>query len=493
MIRLRQVADALEQAGLLVSVSDILPAEVTGVSGDTREIDSGSLFIAVRGAIRDGHDFLGDAAEHGASAALVEDPSRTALPSIVVRNGRKAAAVAAAVAYDHPARSLRLVGITGTNGKTTTASIIRHICDSPAGRAASIGTLGALLGSEGITMPGGGGLTTPGPVELQRLLRELVDAGVRTVAMEVSSHSLDQHRVDGVLFDAVVFTNLTRDHLDYHHTMEAYLSAKAKLMNYLKPGGTAIVNADEPEWAALPPAERCITYSIREAADLVAEDVRYTPGGSEWNICWRSGDEMRECLPVMLPLLGSVNVQNALAASGAALALGVPLDRVAAQLSGIPQVSGRLEKIWDRPLVLRDYAHTPDALSRALDTARGYTSGKLLVVFGCGGERDRGKRPLMGRIAEEKADICIVTSDNPRTEDPEDIINDIESGMSGNGHERFVDRRRAIERAMRIAADDDLILLAGKGHETYQIRGTESHHFDESEIVREIASARDME
>ncbi len=483
-VRIAEIRSALSERGLLEGVSGKLPDHASGVADDSRKVKSGELFIAVRGWNSDGHDFLDAAEVGGAAVAIVEDAKRTKLPALVVREGRRAAAVAASIAYGNPAQSLTILGVTGTNGKTTTTSIARHLFDDGSGSSASVGTLGVLVGSEGEVMPGGGGLTTPGPVELQRILRALVDRGVRTVAMEVSSHSLDQRRVDGLEFDVAVFTNLTRDHLDYHGTMEAYLEAKARLLDYLKPNATTVVNADAPEWATLNTKGRLLTFALRARADIRAEEARYTPRGSEWKLVTPRGSA-----DVTLPLIGDVNVENALAAAAAAFALGRSAQAIAEGLTTVPQVSGRLEIISTRPTVLRDYAHTPDALERTLRTARAFTRGKLIVVFGCGGERDRGKRPIMGEIAEREADRAIVTSDNPRTEDPDAIIDDIEAGMRGSGHERVTDRLAAIQRALDLAEDGDIVLLAGKGHETYQIRGTTSYPFDEKEIVREMTGS----
>jgi UDP-N-acetylmuramoyl-L-alanyl-D-glutamate--2,6-diaminopimelate ligase len=483
-VRVADIEAALSSHGLLVGVNGDLPENCRGVSDDSRKVERGELFIAVRGWSSDGHDYLEAAAQRGACAAIVEDPTRTSLPTLVVREGRRAAAIAAAIAYRSPSENLKLLGVTGTNGKTTTTSIMRHLFDDGDGSSASIGTLGVLVGSEGEVLPGGGGLTTPGPVELQRILRDLVDRGVRTVAMEVSSHSLDQRRVDGLEFDAVVFTNLTRDHLDYHGTMDAYLKAKARLLDYLKREGAAVINADAPEWSALAPSSRVVTFGARTDADIRARNVRFTSEGSEWTLV-----TPRSSADVTLPLIGEINVENALAAAASAFALGQPADAIAVRLNSVPQVAGRLEVISTRPTVVRDYAHTPDALERSLRTARGFTRGKLIVVFGCGGDRDKGKRPLMGQIAEKEADYAIVTSDNPRTEDPDSIIDDIEAGMRESNHERITDRHAAIQRAIDLAEDGDIVLLAGKGHETYQIRGTTSYPFDEKEIVRELTGS----
>lgn len=381
--------------------------------------------------------------------------------------------------FGHPAASLRTVAVTGTNGKTTTVNILRALLDLPAAPAASIGTLGVLVGLEGRVLPGGLGLTTPGPVELQRVLRELVDAGVRSVAMEVSSHALDQHRIHGVTFDAAVFTNFTRDHLDYHGTMDEYFAAKAKLIGYIKGTGAAVVNADQPEWQALPLAPRLLTYGIN-AGEVRAEDIVFDATGSNWTM--RVGDDSAS---VRLPLVGDFNVINALAAASGAISLGIPLRAVASSLALVPQIPGRLELIADVPPIIRDYAHTPDALVRSLAALRPFVSGKLILVFGAGGDRDPGKRPIMGAAAEAGADRVIVTSDNPRTEDPESIIDEIERGMTSH-HERLSDRRRAIARAIEIAEPGDTVLLAGKGHETYQVIGTEKRPFDERTVVAEL-------
>ena len=406
--------------------------------------------------------------------------TRTADPVVTAK--RIAIAEAAIERYGAPATELRMSAVTGTNGKTTTTNLLRAVIDAPEAPAASIGTLGVLVGAAGREVPGGLGLTTPGPDELQRVLRELVTFGVRDVVMEVSSHALDQHRVHGVQFEAAVFTSFTRDHLDYHETMEAYFAAKARLVGYLSPTGAAVVNADEPAWNDLPPAPRRITFGL-EQGDVRARDVEFHSTGSRWTLAYDGRD-----FPVRLPLIGDFNVANALAAAAAAIALGVSLHVVAERLTAVPQVPGRLEVIAQDPVVIRDYSHTPDSLERAIDAVRPFVPGRLIVVFGAGGDRDAGKRPMMGEIAERLADLAIVTSDNPRTEDPAAIIDQIEAGM-GSGHERVTDRRAAIARAIALSRAGDVILLAGKGHETYQVIGTEKHPFDERVVVAELLGA----
>ncbi len=473
---------ALERAGQFVGVTGTLPAAIDDITDDSRSVRQGSCFVAVKGSARDGHDFLLQVTQAGATCAIVESASGLAVPAIVVRESRVAAAVAAAAFFGEPATGLRFVGVTGTNGKTTTVGILRHLLDAPDAPAASIGTLGVLVGSEGRALPGGAGLTTPGPLELQRVLRALVDAGVRTVTMEVSSHALDQQRVLGVAFDAAVFTNLTRDHLDYHRTMEAYLAAKARLVGMLTPTGTAVVNADDPAWRGLPSTAHTLRFALNASADVSAGGVKFEARGSSWTLRYEGA-----VAEVRLPLIGDFNVANALGAAAAALSLGVPIGRVAKRLATVPQVPGRLEVLSEHPTVLRDYAHTPDALARALEALRPFVPGRLIALFGCGGDRDRGKRPLMAEAARAHADHLVVTSDNPRTEDPERILDEIVAPLLQGSYDRIEDRRAAIAHAIALADPArDVVLLAGKGHETYQIRGTTSYPFDEKAIVAEL-------
>jgi UDP-N-acetylmuramoyl-L-alanyl-D-glutamate--2,6-diaminopimelate ligase len=481
--RLQEVVSRLRAEGLVVSASGA-DVELTGIADDSRRVRPGDLFCAWVGTAADAHAFLPAARAAGAAAALVERPVPEAdVPQVVVRDGRRAAALAAMAAFGDPAASLLLVGVTGTNGKTTTVWLLRHLL--AAGRpAASLGTLG-VVGPDGEPVPGTESLTTPGPVELARTLRELVDRGVRAVAMEISSHALDQGRVSGLRLDAAVFTNLSRDHLDYHRTVEAYREAKLSLTKLLRPGGVVVYNAEDPAWAPLAEVEqRTLTYAMDAPADLRARDLELGAGGARFTLETANGS-----VAVELPLLGAFNVQNALAAAGAVHALGMPLADVAERLRTVPQVPGRLERIAETPCpVLRDYAHTPDALERVLTALRPLVRGRLILVFGAGGDRDRGKRPLMGAVATRWADVTIVTSDNPRTEDPDAIIDDIAQGMTGS-YVREVDRRRAIALALTEAKADDVVLLAGKGHETYQIVGTERRPFDEREIVRELVAS----
>ena len=476
-----QVLDALRREDLLLDAPRELP-EISGITTDSRTVVPGVLYAAVRGSETDGHRFVADAARRGAVAAMVEVPQEAALAQVLVRDGRRAALAAARAWHGDPSRQLVLIGVTGTNGKTTTTGLLRHLLNG-AGTAGSIGTLGAYDGA-GAAVPSAG-LTTPGPVDLQATLAALRDRGTTHVVMETSSHSLDQGRVDGLTFAAGVFTNLTRDHLDYHGSMEHYLAAKLRLSSYLALDGIEVVNLDDPVWRAMPDRNGRVTFGQHPAADVRASGLAMDAAGSRFRLGSRWGSA-----EVALPLLGDFNVANALAAAACALGMGRPIGEVAQRLAAAPQVPGRMERIAGRPcVVLRDYAHTPDALERALATLRPLTAGKLIVVFGCGGDRDRGKRPIMGRIAAELADLAVVTSDNPRTEDPDAIIHDIEEGMGSVPHLRETDRREAIAVALQAAGPDDTVLLAGKGHETYQVIGTEKVPFDEREIVRALVGA----
>ena len=488
---LQIVVDALARAGLVIEGPPGgngrgLP-EITGLTADARRLERGMLYCAVRGAVLDGHRFVPDAVARGAAAALVEVRQPVNIPQVVVRNGRRAAAVAAETWYGRPAAKLQLIGVTGTNGKTTSVILARHALSAlwPMG---AIGTLGCIDPAGHDVESEAGNLTTPGPIDLQATLAALVERGAGGVAMEVSSHSLDQGRVDGLVFRAAIFTNLTRDHLDYHETFEAYFAAKAKLIGYLAAAGLAVVNADDAAWERLPRTTRRITFSaLGTKADVTAADMHIDAKGARFTLVAKEGRH-----PGSLPLLGRFNVANALGVAACALGLEVPSRVIAERLSTAPQVPGRMERIAVDPcVILRDYAHTPDALERALETIREVTpaGGRVIVVFGAGGDRDRGKRAPMGEIAIRLADIAIATSDNPRTEDPDKILDDVEAGMSGKPHYRMADRRAAIAQALEVARQGDTILLAGKGHETYQVVGTTKEPFDEREVVRALGAA----
>jgi len=475
---------ALRREGLLVAAPTPLPP-VTGVATDSRVVLPGMVYVAVRGSQADGHRFVPEAVAKGAAAVVVEQEVAAPVPVVRVMDGRRAALVLGRDWYGDPGSRLTLVGITGTNGKTTTTALVRHLLNVSGG-AGSIGTLGAFDGLGAAVESTAGSLTTPGPIDLQATLARMLERGVASVVMETSSHSLDQGRLDGLTFAAGVFTNLTRDHLDYHGTMESYLAAKLRLDALLGPDGVQVVNADDPAWGALPASHRRITYGFGEGADIRAIEMQLHHAGTTFRLITPPGDGI-----VRLPLLGEFNVANALGAAACAVGLGRPLGEVLERLDAAPQVPGRMERLAEQPaVVLRDYAHPPDALERALAALRPLTPGKLIVVFGCGGDRDRGKRPVMGRIAATMADLAIVTSDNPRTENPDAIIADVERGMGGVPHGREVDRRAAIAAALDVAGPEDTVLLAGKGHETYQVLGTGKVPFDEAVIVRELIGRR---
>ena len=482
MTGLNEIVDVLRERGLLVRAPAPLPP-ITGVTADTRRLERGMLYCAVRGAVQDGHTYVSAAARQGAAAALVETAQPGPFPQVLVTDGRRAAAAAAEVWFGHPARKLAMVGVTGTNGKTTSVTLGRHVLSLlwPTG---SIGTLGAFAPDGAPVESEAGNLTTPGPIDLQETLAALVARGAGGVAMEVSSHSLDQGRVEGLAYRAAIFTNLTRDHLDYHQTFEHYFQAKAKLCSYLTPDGVEVVNAEDPAWRQLPGGHRRVTFG-ESAGDVRAEQLQTGGTGSRFVLVAPGGRA-----EVLLPLLGRFNVANALGVAACALALGATVDGVAERLTHAPQVPGRMERIATTPcVVLRDYAHTPDALERALETVRPLTAGKVIAVFGAGGDRDRGKRAPMGDIVSRLADVAIATSDNPRTEDPDRILDDVEQGMNARPHHREVDRRKAIALALSLARPKDTVILAGKGHETYQVIGTEKQPFDERTIVRELGAS----
>jgi UDP-N-acetylmuramoyl-L-alanyl-D-glutamate--2,6-diaminopimelate ligase len=478
VIPIADVLARLDSAGLLMAPGSAVNLAVSGITTDSRETQVGDLFCAIRGYVADGHGFLEQAAEAGAVAALVEDPqSGLDLVQIQVSDTRRAAAIAAQLIFGEPATDLTLVGVTGTNGKTTTIHLARHVLSGHCS-SGSIGTLGVLSvsGAWAATR-----LTTPGPVEFARRLADLKADGVECVVAEVSSHALSQGRVDGVTFNAAVFTNLSRDHLDYHSDFEEYRAAKWRLVDLVDDDGTLVVNADEPAWSDLPRRQRTLRFGLHGAAEYSARDVQLGRTGSRWTLVTPDVEARVE-----LPLLGEFNISNALAAAAVAGALGVDPNEVAKRLATVPQVPGRLEVLADSPFVLRDYAHTPDALQRSLTALRPLVRGRLIVVFGCGGDRDPGKRPMMGRAAAEGADCAIVTSDNPRSEVPEAIIADILPGLGEAPHEVDADRRAAIARALEIAGPDDAVLLAGKGHEVVQVIGDERRPFDEVQIVADL-------
>jgi len=483
---LREIARVLRDADLLTEVRGPEDTGVQGVAHDSRRTLAGDLFVAWRGGASDGHEYVPAALAAGAVAVVVERPLEVDAPQLVVRDGRSAAALAAQWMAGWPAKELTLVAVTGTNGKTTTAFLIRHLL-AGAARTAAIGTLG-VVGADGVAHPETAALTTPGPVEFARLLREQVDGGVEAVVFEASSHALDQHRFDGVEVDVAVFTNLSQDHLDYHGDMGAYRAAKLRLTEHLGGRAVAVVNAGDRAWAGVR-GPRTLTFAVGEETgdvDLRAVDLRPHLAGTDFTLLWEGRSHA-----VRLPLVGTFNVENALAAAGAALSLGRSVDEVVERLGKAPQVPGRLETVVEGPVtVFIDFAHTPDALTSVLGTLRPLVPGRLIVLFGAGGDRDATKRPAMGAAVAAFADLAVLTSDNPRTEDPEQILDDVARGLGEVETLRDADRRAAIRTAIDAARTGDLVLLAGKGHERTQTVGTEKLPFDEAAIAREAWAAR---
>lgn len=491
MIFRESVETRLRERGLDPRWEGSPPAGFAGLALDSRSAGPGDLFCAVVGGRADAHAFVGAAARAGAAAAVVQRRVEgSGLPLLHVRDTRSAASHLAALFRGDPAADLHLVGITGTNGKTTTAWIARHLL-ADLGPAAALGTLG-MVGPDGVVEPGT--LTTPDPLDLMDALADLRDAGVESVAMEVSSHGLDQRRADALRFAAAVFTSFSREHLDYHPDMEEYLAAKLRLVRLVSPDGVCLVNDDEPAWegvrelaGSLP--RRVAGFGLGERVDVRAVDVRADPGGSHFRLTCPAGEA-----EVDLPLPGEFNVHNALGAAAVALEAGLSPGRVAELLSAAPPVPGRMEVLRREPsVVIRDYAHTPDSYRRVLGGLRPRVRGRLFVVFGCGGDRDPGKRPEMGRIATEIADLTFVTTDNPRSEDPAEIARQVVRDLDPARYEVVLDRREAIGRALERAGPEDVVLLLGKGHETYQAIGDRKEPFDEARIVAELtAGARDV-
>lgn len=484
MSTIQGVLTALDEAGLLVEAPQAMP-EITGVTDDSRSVRPGMLFCAVAGTVYDGHRFIPEAIEAGATVIVVSHQVSGEVQQILCRDSRLAASVAAAHWYGEPGRDISLIGVTGTNGKTTTVSLIRHILNEE-GTVGSIGTLGA-IDSHGRPLEGHDALTTPGSVELQEVLAALRRSGVSTVVMEASSHALHQGRLATLELAAGVFTNLTHEHLDYHGTLEQYLGAKALLVDCVRDDGALVINADDEAWAGLTPrsSQRTVTFGT-SSADVLVSEIEYGRTGSR---CTIGFDGVR--VSAVIPLPGHFNVSNAAAAATVAWALGMEPVAIAKRIASAEPVPGRMELLVQGEFsVIRDYAHTPDALERAITALRPVTGGRLIVLFGAGGDRDKRKRRAMGEIAERLADIAVVTSDNPRTEDPDAIMDDIETGMPRRNHVRITDRREAVYHAIALLEPDDCLLLAGKGHEICQIIGTDAVPFDEREIVEQAMAQR---
>ncbi|HUU42523.1 MAG TPA: UDP-N-acetylmuramoyl-L-alanyl-D-glutamate--2,6-diaminopimelate ligase [Planctomycetota bacterium] len=478
-MRLSELASVVSDAGL--TGGDV---DVTRITHDSREVTPGTLFVALVGEKLDGHDYVARAVEAGASAVVVERPQPgITVPQLVVPRSRIALGKLAARFYDEPSRKLKVIGVTGTNGKTTTTYIVRSIVEASGEKAGVIGTIAYTSGDAEVPATN----TTPESVLVERLLAEMVASGMTFAALEVSSHALDQGRVDEVTFAAGVFTNISGEHIDYHKDMTRYVRAKGRLFARLDPDAVAVVNADDPytgEVLSGSRVRRVIRYGLGAGAEVRAVDVETGVGGSRFRVASPWGE-----LVLTSPLAGEHNVYNCLAAATVTAALGVTPDAVREGIARLAVVPGRLEPVDEGQdfAVFVDYAHTDNALENALKAARKLTSRRVIVVFGCGGDRDRTKRPRMRAVAEELAHVCVVTSDNPRTEDPADIIEQIMRGTRDPS--KFiveVDRRTAIRRAVETARPGDLVLIAGKGHETYQIFKDRTIHFDDREVAREV-------
>jgi UDP-N-acetylmuramoyl-L-alanyl-D-glutamate--2,6-diaminopimelate ligase len=496
-----ELQDILRRAGQLESAPVAVPdGRVTAIGYDSRDLRPGAAFVALKGRHLDGSSFANEALARGAAAIVTDRPAPAGIdaPWFVVRDARKTLALLAAAFYNHPSDALRVVGITGTNGKTTTAFLVASIFEAAGIRCGILGTVSYRIGSEVREAT----RTTPEAPELQSLLREMADAGCGACAMEVSSHALALGRVEYTTFAAGVFTNLTRDHLDFHGDMDAYFQAKRHLFELLPASAPGLVNLDDPRGAAMAEATaRPVTYAINQSADIAPGPFESSQDGLKFEVRTPRGT-----LHIRSALVGRPNVYNILAAVGTATALGLPFDAIERGVASLASVPGRFEMISraaDGITVVVDYAHTDDALKHLLETARRLTLGRVITVFGCGGDRDRSKRPLMGAVAGRLSDLIVITSDNPRSEDPARIIEDVERGLTPDTKRRgpggsegelrvlaIVDRQEAIETAIRLARPGDLVLLAGKGHEKVQIIGDRAVPFDDAAIGREALARR---
>src|SRR5437764_2071567 len=491
MVTVQELAQAMGGVG-----GDSIEAGigVTDVTHDSRQAKSGSLFVAVRGELFDAHKFIPQVMQQGALGVIseLERPADFSGTWMQVNDGRRAMALAAAEVHHHPSRELNLAGITGTNGKTTTAYLVASIPEAAGEPVAMTGTVEYRLGKERKKA----GRTTPEATDMQRMLRQAVGIGCQTAVMECSSQAMDFHRCDELEYAVAVFTNLTRDHLDYHKTMENYWYAKQRLFDGRlgsRPR-TSVVNVDDPygvELAASLEKDglRVIRYAVNADADITAREPQFSLNGMRFRLSTPAGER-----DFHSPLVGPPHVYNTLAAVASGLALGYDLDVITAALEKCTGAPGRFERVphdGDFAVVV-DYAHSDDALLNVLRTAREVTKGRIITVFGCGGDRDRSKRAPMGEAAGSLSDVVILTSDNPRTEDPEQILCDAEEGIrkTGKPYRKIGDRTEAIHQAISEAQVGDLVLIAGKGHEDYQIIGRETFHFDDKEVARAALAQR---
>lgn len=465
--------------------------EISGISYNSKTTKKGDIFVCLTGEYTDGHEFAKSAIENGASALLVERKVELdkKVPQVVVSSTRHKIADIADRFYSNPSRGINLIGITGTNGKTTVTHLIQKIFEENSEKCALIGTLGYKLSSGGEYRDAKH--TTPQAPELQATLRMIKDVEkIDNVVMEVSSHALEQNRVGGCSFNGAVLTNLTQDHLDYHVTMDNYFEAKALLFRGLQEGDFAVINADD-KYAerfsyVVPEGVRKLSYGVNQSADVMAKNINFSLNGAEFTLVTKDGE-----YPVNLHMNGMFSVYNVLAALTASIAMGIDLKIALKSLENVKGVAGRFEVVAKKPLVIVDYAHTPDGLENVLNSAREITpkEGKLICLFGCGGDRDATKRPKMGAIAEKIADKIVITSDNPRTEDPQTIITDIIAGLKSTNPDKVTvepDRGHAIALLKTIAENNDVVVIAGKGHEDYQILKDKTIHFDDREEARKV-------
>jgi len=466
----------------VVSTRGTMPDRITGITKDSRDVKEGVIFFATEAS----KPYVAEAMKKGAAVIVSDADMPGDFPCIVViREPRAALGKMSARFFGYPSRELHVTGITGTNGKTTTSYLIESILRAAGRRVGVIGTISYRY--DGHVKKGQ--TTTPESTEIQRFLSDMRQTGTHFAVMEVSSHALDQGRVEGVDLDAALFTNLTHDHLDYHHDIEHYKEAKKRLFHHYlmasaKKKKYALLNADDPfarEFFCAPPIAN-LTYSLHGSADVFPTSVREDINGLALGVSLAGRD-----LSVRSPLIGSFNTANILAAALFGHAAEISYDAIQKGVESLRGVPGRLERVENaRGIhVFVDYAHTPDALRKTLETLKRLCSGRLVLLFGCGGDRDRAKRPVMGRIASELADFTIITSDNPRSEDPASIIEEIRRGFVGNAYRSIEDRREAIREAVRMTSENDVLLVAGKGHEDYQIIGTETHHFNDREVIEE--------
>ncbi len=471
--------------------------DITGISYNSKTTKKGDIFVCLVGEHTDGHEYAQDAINAGAAALLVERKVEgTKIPQVVVSSTRHKIADIADRFYSCPSKGINLIGVTGTNGKTTVTHLIQKIFEENNQKCALIGTLGYKLSSNGEYRDAKH--TTPQAPELQATLRMIKDVEkIDNVVMEVSSHALDQNRVGGCRFNGAVFTNLTQDHLDYHITMDNYFKAKALLFNRLTEGDFAVINADDEYGdrfiSEVPEGVNVFTYGVKQQSDVMARDIHFSLNGAEFTLV--TGDHVNNGgkleHKVNLHMNGMFSVYNVLAAVTAALAMGIDIEVALKALQNVKGVAGRFEVVVKKPLVIVDYAHTPDGLENVLKSAREITpiDGKLICLFGCGGDRDATKRPKMGAIAEKLADKIVITSDNPRSEDPQVIITDIIAGLKSVNTENVVvepDRGTAIALLKTIANNNDVVLIAGKGHENYQILKDKTIHFDDREEAHKV-------